>query len=56
MSSGDDLAELDGSMETVGLRTYSTPPQSFLPGGTPNRIEASEATEREIDTAVRDSF
>ena len=43
-----------GMSETVGLRTYSTPPQSFLTGVTPSHIEASEATEREIDTAVRD--
>ena len=29
-------------------------PQPFLTGTTASRIEASEATEREIDTAVRD--
>jgi cell division protease FtsH len=37
----------------VGQRTYSAPPQPFL--GTPaSGVEASEATEREIDIAVRD--
>src|SRR5262249_4489612 len=42
-----------GMDETVGLRTYSAPPQPFL--GTSTRgVEASEATEREIDVAVRD--
>jgi cell division protease FtsH len=43
-----------GMNETIGPRTYARPPQPFLPGTTANRIEASEATEREIDTAVRD--
>ncbi len=43
-----------GMSETLGQRTYAPPPQPFL-GGTPaNRVEASEATEREIDVAVRD--
>src|SRR6516165_4001645 len=43
-----------GMNETIGPRTYAPPPQPFLTGTTANRIEASEATEREIDTAVRD--
>jgi cell division protease FtsH len=43
-----------GMNETVGQRTYSPPPQPFLTGTTANRVEASEATEREIDLAVRD--
>ena len=44
-----------GMNETVGQRTYApTPPQPFLAGAVPERIEASDATEREIDVAVRD--
>jgi cell division protease FtsH len=43
-----------GMSETVGPRTYAPPPQPFLTGTTANRVEASEATEREIDLAVRD--
>ena len=43
-----------GMNETIGQRTYARPPQPFLTGTTANRIEASEATEREIDIAVRD--
>jgi cell division protease FtsH len=43
-----------GMNETLGPRTYAPPPQPFLTGTTVNRVEASEATEREIDLAVRD--
>src|SRR5262245_19589500 len=43
-----------GMNETLGPRTYAAPPQPFLTGTTANRIEASEATEREIDVAVRE--
>ena len=43
-----------GMSEMVGQRTYAPPPQPFLTGTTANRIEASEATGREIDIAVRD--
>ena len=43
-----------GMNETLGPRTYAPPPQPFLTGTTANRVEASEATEREIDIAVRD--
>jgi len=43
-----------GMNETIGQRTYAPPPQPFLAGTTANHIEASEATEREIDIAVRD--
>ena len=42
-----------GMSEALGSRTYA-PPQPFLTGTTATRVEASEATEREIDTAVRD--
>ncbi len=40
--------------EILGPRTYAPPPQPFLTGARTDRIEASEATEREIDVAVRD--
>jgi cell division protease FtsH len=43
-----------GMNAAVGQRTYAPPPQPFLTGTTANRIQASEATEREIDVAVRD--
>ena len=43
-----------GMSETLGPRTYAPPPQPFLTGTTVNRVDASEATEREIDIAVRD--
>jgi cell division protease FtsH len=43
-----------GMNDTVGPRTYAPPPQPFLTGTTANRVEASEATERQIDLAVRD--
>src|SRR6202043_3006095 len=43
-----------GMVETLGPRTYAPPPQPFLTGAMADHIEASEATEREIDIAVRD--
>ena len=43
-----------GMNETVGQRTYAPPPQAFLAGAAADHIEASEATGREIDIAVRD--
>src|SRR5271165_5051209 len=43
-----------GMNETVGQRTYAPPPQPFLTGTTASRVDASDATEREIDVAVRD--
>ena len=43
-----------GMAETIGPRTYAPPPQPFLTGSTINRFEASDASEREIDIAVRD--
>jgi cell division protease FtsH len=43
-----------GMNDAVGQRTYAPPPQPFLTGTTASRIQASEATEREIDIAVRD--
>jgi cell division protease FtsH len=35
-------------------KNSASPPQPFLTGTTANRVEASEATAREIDIAVRD--
>jgi len=43
-----------GMAETLGPRTYAPSPQRFLNGTTVNGVGASEATEREIDIAVRD--
>jgi cell division protease FtsH len=43
-----------GVVETLGPRTYAPPPQPFLTRTTADHVEASEATEREIDIAVRD--
>ena len=43
-----------GMNETIGPRTYAQAPQPFLTGATANRVDASEATGREIDIAVRD--
>jgi cell division protease FtsH len=43
-----------GMTEKLGPRTYARPPQPFLTGTTANHVEASEATEREIDIEVRD--
>jgi cell division protease FtsH len=44
-----------GMNETVGQRTYApTAPQPLLAGAVPERVDASDATEREIDVAVRD--
>ena len=43
-----------GMAETLRTRTYARPPQPFLTGTTADRVVASEATEREIDIAVRD--
>jgi len=43
-----------GMIEPLGPRTYARPTQPFLTGTMADRVEASEATEREIDIAVRD--
>ena len=43
-----------GMVETLRARTYARPPQPFLTGTMADRIQASEATKREIDIAVRD--
>jgi cell division protease FtsH len=43
-----------GMDQTVGQRTYATPRQPFLTGPQADRIDAAEATAREIDVAIRD--
>src|SRR5262249_53448279 len=43
-----------GMNETVGQRTYAPAPQPFIAGVDTKGVDASEATEREIDVAVRD--
>jgi len=49
-----EMVTRHGMAEKVGQRTYAAPPQSFMPGIPANRIEAAEASAREIDVAVRD--
>jgi Peptidase family M41 len=51
---GTQMVTRYGMAETLGSRTYAPPPQPFLTGTMADRVEASEATEREIDIAVRD--
>ena len=51
---GTQMVTRYGMAETLGPRTYAPPPQPFLTGTMADRVEASEATEREIDIAVRD--
>src|SRR5256714_1402402 len=43
-----------GMDQKVGQRTYTSRPQNFLPGVQDRAVSAAEATEREIDLAVRD--
>ena len=43
-----------GMDQKVGQRTYASRPQNFLPGVQDKMVSAAEATEREIDLAVRD--
>jgi cell division protease FtsH len=38
----------------VGQRTYAPRPQAFLPAAQDSIVSAAEATQREIDLAVRD--
>jgi cell division protease FtsH len=51
---GTQMVTRYGMAETLGPRTYAPPPQPFLTGTMADRVEASEATEREIGIAVRD--
>ena len=43
-----------GMDQKVGQRTYASRPQNFLPGVQDRVVSAAEATEREIELAVRD--
>ena len=43
-----------GMDQTVGQRTYASPRQPFLTFPQADRIDAAEATAREIDVAIRD--
>jgi cell division protease FtsH len=43
-----------GMSAAIGQRTYTRGSQAFLPGSPPDRLNAAEATAREIDVAVRD--
>ena len=54
IGSDTEMVTRYGMAETLGPRTYARPPQPFLTGTTADRVVASEATEREIDIAVRD--
>src|SRR3974390_660776 len=49
-----EMVTRHGMAETVGQRIYAPPPQTFLPGVPTDRIQAAEATAREIDLAVRE--
>ena len=49
-----EMVTRHGMADTVGERTYAPLPQTFLPGAPADRIQAAEATKREIDLAVRD--
>jgi cell division protease FtsH len=49
-----EMVTRHGMAETVGQRTYAPPPQTFLPGVSTDRIQAAEATAREIDLAGRE--
>jgi cell division protease FtsH len=45
---GTQMVTRYGMAETLGPRTYAPPPQPFLTETTADRVEASEATERQI--------
>lgn len=49
-----EMVTRHGMDAKIGQRTYVQPQQSFLPDLGSRRILAAEATEREIDVAVRD--
>jgi cell division protease FtsH len=49
-----DMVTKYGMDATVGERTYAPRPQVFLDSASQQRINAAEATAREIDIAVRD--
>jgi cell division protease FtsH len=49
-----EMVTRHGMAETVGQRTYAPPPHTFLPSIPADRIQAAEATAREIDLAVKE--
>jgi cell division protease FtsH len=49
-----EMVTRHGMAETIGPRTYAPPPQPFLAGTPVGHFDASDASEREIDIAVRD--
>jgi ATP-dependent metalloprotease FtsH len=49
-----EMVTRHGMNEKIGQRTYAPTSQSFLYGVPAGQIQAAEATEREIDIAVRD--
>jgi len=48
-----EMVTRHGMDDKLGQRTYAPAKQSFLPGAMPDRMQVAEATEREIDVAVR---
>ena len=49
-----EMVTKHGMDETIGQRTYAPSEHPFLPGAPAERMQAAEATAREIDLAVRD--
>jgi cell division protease FtsH len=49
-----EMVTRHGMCDAIGQRTYARPPPPFLPGASTDRVQAAEATAREIDVAVRD--
>jgi cell division protease FtsH len=48
-----EMVTRHGMDDKLGQRTYAPPKESFLPSVMPDRMQVAEATEREIDVAVR---
>ena len=48
-----EMVTRHGMDDKLGQRTYAPAKQSFFPDAMPDRIQVAEATEREIDVAVR---
>jgi cell division protease FtsH len=48
-----EMVTRHGMDDKLGQRTYAPAKQAFLPGVMPDRMPVAEATEREIDVAVR---
>ena len=49
-----EMVTRHGMDEKIGQRTYLAPQQPFMPNMPSDRLQAAEATTREIDLAVRD--